>query len=93
MALGQLAALALMAWTIRSTDPLDFIGIKHIAGREPCFRRTLITHGRYRYTRHPMYFIVGSYHEEKLLIEQFGPAYLEYRKEVPRIFPGLPFPP
>jgi protein-S-isoprenylcysteine O-methyltransferase Ste14 len=40
-----------------------------------------------------MYFIVGSYHEEKLLIEQFGPAYLEYRKEVPRIFPGLPFPP
>jgi protein-S-isoprenylcysteine O-methyltransferase Ste14 len=120
MAAGQVAALTLMAWTIRSTDPLDFIGVKHIVGRQPRYRTTLITHGLYRYTRHPMYFtgllvmwltpemglnllslfslmslyfILGSYHEEKLLIKQFGTAYLEYRKKVPRIFPGLPFPP
>jgi protein-S-isoprenylcysteine O-methyltransferase Ste14 len=40
-----------------------------------------------------LYFIVGSYHEEMLLVKQFGPAYREYRKKVPRIFPGLAFPP
>lgn len=40
-----------------------------------------------------IYFIVGSYHEEQLLIDQFGPAYEDYRKKVPRFFPGLPFPP
>lgn len=120
MLAGQLAALTLMAWTIRSTDPLDFIGVKHIAGRQPRYRTTLTTHGLYRYTRHPMYFtsmllmwltpvmslnlltlfalmslyfVLGSYHEEKLMIGQFGTAYLEYRKKVPRIFPGLHFPP
>jgi len=40
-----------------------------------------------------IYFIVGSRHEEMLLVKQFGTAYQEYRKRVPRIFPGLPFPP
>jgi protein-S-isoprenylcysteine O-methyltransferase Ste14 len=40
-----------------------------------------------------LYFIVGSYHEEQLLVKQFGTAYVEYRRKVPRIFPGLPFPP
>ena len=40
-----------------------------------------------------IYFIVGSYHEEQLLMNQFGPAYEDYRNKVPRFFPGLPFPP
>jgi methanethiol S-methyltransferase len=40
-----------------------------------------------------LYFIIGSYHEEMLLVEQFGEAYRRYRRRVPRIFPGLPFPP
>jgi protein-S-isoprenylcysteine O-methyltransferase Ste14 len=40
-----------------------------------------------------LYFIVGSYHEEMLLVKQFGDSYRQYRRRVPRIFPGLPFPP
>jgi protein-S-isoprenylcysteine O-methyltransferase Ste14 len=118
MMAGQLAALALLVWTVMSTEPLDFIGIKQIQGGS--YRPTLTVNGLYRLSRHPMYltsmlimwlsprmtgnlltlfalmslyFIVGSYHEEMLLIKQFGPAYQEYRKKVPRIVPGLPFPP
>jgi protein-S-isoprenylcysteine O-methyltransferase Ste14 len=118
MMAGQLAALALLVWTVMSTQPLDFIGIKQILGGS--YRTTLTVDGLYRLSRHPMYltsmlimwlsprmtvnlltlfalmslyFIVGSYHEEMLLIKQFGPAYREYRKKVPRIVPGLPFPP
>lgn len=34
-----------------------------------------------------IYFYVGSYYEEKRLVEKFGEAYIKYRKEVPRIFP------
>jgi protein-S-isoprenylcysteine O-methyltransferase Ste14 len=45
------------------------------------------------FTLMSLYFIVGSYHEETLLVNQFGEAYQHYRKRVPRIFPGLPFPP
>jgi protein-S-isoprenylcysteine O-methyltransferase Ste14 len=40
-----------------------------------------------------LYFVLGSYHDEKSLVRQFGTDYLEYRRKVPRIFPGLPFPP
>jgi protein-S-isoprenylcysteine O-methyltransferase Ste14 len=40
-----------------------------------------------------LYFIVGSYHEEMLLEKQFGTDYRLYRRRVPRIFPGFPFPP
>jgi protein-S-isoprenylcysteine O-methyltransferase Ste14 len=120
MRAGQLGALVLLAWTIMSTEPLDFIGVKQLTGTSSPARPALTTHGLYRVSRHPMYFasmlvmwlsptmtlnlltlfalmslyfIVGSYHEEMLLVKQFGNAYREYRKSVPRIFPGLPFPP
>lgn len=33
------------------------------------------------------YFIIGSYYEEKKLIERFGDDYIEYQNKVPRIFP------
>jgi protein-S-isoprenylcysteine O-methyltransferase Ste14 len=116
----QLAALVLLIWTIMSTEPLDFIGLKQISGAGSPYRNTLTTHGLYRLSRHPMYFasmlvmwlsptmsvnlltlfalmslyfIVGSYHEEMLLVKQFGNEYKQYRRRVPRIFPGLPFPP
>lgn len=117
---GQIVSLILLAWTIQSTDPLDFIGIRQLSRAELIHSTTLTTRGLYRFSRHPMYFasmlvmwlsptmslnrltlfalmslyfIVGSYHEEKLLTRQFGSDYLEYRKKVPRIVPGLPFPP
>jgi protein-S-isoprenylcysteine O-methyltransferase Ste14 len=120
MRAGQLGALVLLAWTIMSTEPLDFIGIKQLSGARPPEGPTLTTYGLYRLSRHPMYFasmlimwlspamtvnlltlfalmslyfIVGSYHEEVLLVQQFGDAYRQYREAVPRIFPGLPFPP
>jgi protein-S-isoprenylcysteine O-methyltransferase Ste14 len=120
MMAGQLAAMGLLAWTVMSTEPLDFIGLKQISGARSPYRTTLTTHGLYRISRHPMYFtsmlvmwlspamsvnlltlfalmslyfIVGSYHEEMLLVKQFGNAYMQYRKRVSRIFPGLPFPP
>ena len=120
MIAGQLAALVLLLWTVMSTEPLDFIGIKQISRERASFRTTLTTRGLYRLSRHPMYFtsmlvmwlsprmsvnlltlyalmslyfIIGSYHEEMLLVKQFGPAYQHYCKRVPRIFPGLPFPP
>jgi protein-S-isoprenylcysteine O-methyltransferase Ste14 len=115
---GQLAALALLVWTVMSTEPLDFIGIKQI--HRASYRTTLTASGLYRFSRHPMYFtsmlvmwlsprmsvniltlfalmslyfMVGSYHEEMLLVKQFGEAYQQYRRRVPRIFPGIPFPP
>jgi len=117
---GQLAALVLLIWTVMSTEPLDFIGIKQLRGAGSTYGSTLTTRGLYRLSRHPMYFtsilvmwlsptmsvnlltlfalmslyfIIGSYHEEMLLVKQFGTAYEQYRKRVPRIFPGLPFPP
>jgi protein-S-isoprenylcysteine O-methyltransferase Ste14 len=34
------------------------------------------------------YFYIGSIHEEKLLVRQFGKQYLEYKKKLPRILPG-----
>jgi protein-S-isoprenylcysteine O-methyltransferase Ste14 len=39
------------------------------------------------------YFYVGSYYEEKKLIEVFGDEYKIYQKTVPRIFPLKPFNP
>lgn len=33
------------------------------------------------------YFYIGSYLEEKKMIEKFGSGYIEYIKKVPRIFP------
>ncbi len=40
-----------------------------------------------------IYFYVGSYYEEKKLIEIFGEKYKSYQKIVPRIFPLKPFHP
>jgi len=34
-----------------------------------------------------IYFYIGSYYEEKRLIEKFGEEYIKYKKEVPVIFP------
>jgi protein-S-isoprenylcysteine O-methyltransferase Ste14 len=34
-----------------------------------------------------LYFIVGSYHEEALLLAEFGEAYAGYRAQVPRFVP------
>jgi protein-S-isoprenylcysteine O-methyltransferase Ste14 len=39
------------------------------------------------------YFYIGSYYEEKKLIEVFGDEYKVYQKNVPRIFPLKPFHP
>ncbi|MCX6151150.1 MAG: isoprenylcysteine carboxylmethyltransferase family protein [Ignavibacteriales bacterium] len=36
-----------------------------------------------------IYFYVGSYYEEKKLLEKFGTEYYEYKRSVPRIFPTL----
>ncbi len=35
------------------------------------------------------YFYIGSFYEEKKLIGNFGDKYLEYQKNVPRIFPKI----
>ena len=40
-----------------------------------------------------IYFYVGSYYEEKKLVEIFGEKYKSYQKAVPRIFPLKPFNP
>lgn len=34
-----------------------------------------------------LYFIVGSYHEEALLLTEFGDPYAAYRAQVPRFVP------
>ena len=36
-----------------------------------------------------LYFMIGSIHEERLLIDQFGDEYLTYRQGVPRLIPVL----
>jgi protein-S-isoprenylcysteine O-methyltransferase Ste14 len=34
-----------------------------------------------------VYFYVGSFYEERKLVDKFGDEYLLYQKKVPRIFP------
>lgn len=36
-----------------------------------------------------LYFIIGSIHEEKLVVAEFGGDYVSYRKQVPRLVPSL----
>jgi protein-S-isoprenylcysteine O-methyltransferase Ste14 len=36
-----------------------------------------------------VYFYLGSIHEERMLAEKFGDAYLDYQRRVPRIVPRL----
>ena len=38
-----------------------------------------------------VYFVVGSMHEERLLADEFGPAYERYRRSVPGFVPRPPF--
>jgi protein-S-isoprenylcysteine O-methyltransferase Ste14 len=35
------------------------------------------------------YFVAGSFHEERLLLRQFGEEYEQYMRRVPRLVPGL----
>jgi amino acid transporter len=37
------------------------------------------------------YFYIGSFYEEKKLIEIFGNEYIEYKRKVPRLFPIMFF--
>ena len=37
-----------------------------------------------------IYFYIGSYYEEKKLVNYFGDTYIKYQKVVSRIFPGFP---
>ncbi len=39
------------------------------------------------------YFYIGSFYEEKKLVEKFGEFYKNYQKQVPRIFPAKIFHP
>ena len=39
-----------------------------------------------------LYFIVGSYFEERKLIKTFGEDYLKYKNEVPAFIPHLRYP-
>lgn len=34
-----------------------------------------------------LYFVIGSIHEEQLLVDEYGEAYLDYRRQVPRFIP------
>jgi len=38
-----------------------------------------------------LYFYIGSYFEERKLVEIFGHRYVEYQKKVPRLFPFVLF--
>jgi protein-S-isoprenylcysteine O-methyltransferase Ste14 len=34
-----------------------------------------------------LYFVVGSVHEEHRLLDEFGAAYRDYQRQVPRLIP------
>ncbi len=38
-----------------------------------------------------LYFWIGTYFEEKKMLREFGTAYLQYQKKVPRLFPFIKF--
>ncbi len=51
---GQLTAVALVWWAVRQTDAWVFLGLRQaLTGEEPPLR--LVTHGLYRWVRHPIY--------------------------------------
>jgi protein-S-isoprenylcysteine O-methyltransferase Ste14 len=37
-----------------------------------------------------LYMYLGSFHEERRLIREFGQTYRDYQRQVPRLFPRLP---
>jgi protein-S-isoprenylcysteine O-methyltransferase Ste14 len=37
-----------------------------------------------------LYMYIGSFHEERRLIHEFGETYRTYQRQVPRLFPRLP---
>jgi protein-S-isoprenylcysteine O-methyltransferase Ste14 len=37
-----------------------------------------------------LYMYIGSFHEERRLIHEFGETYRAYQRQVPRLFPRLP---
>jgi methanethiol S-methyltransferase len=39
-----------------------------------------------------LYLVIGAYFEERKLVQQFGPAYLEYKKNTPMLIPGMLYP-
>jgi len=39
------------------------------------------------YTIFTLYFYLGSIHEERRLLAEFGPAYADYQQQVPRLIP------
>lgn len=65
-----------------SRHPLYFFGILFLG-----FRSTMDLFYLTMFICITLYFIIGSYYEEKKLIEKFGDEYREYQKNVPRLFP------
>ncbi len=37
-----------------------------------------------------LYFYIGTFYEERRLLAEFGPAYVEYQRQVPRLLPRPP---
>ena len=97
------------------SQALDYLAGKEI-GRESGLGETLVTHGLYRYMRHPLYtfsllllwpnpwmtrnyliltvlitvyFVLGSFIEERRLEGDFGEAYADYKKGVARFIPFI----
>lgn len=52
--LGQLLGLALLVAGVLQTDPLAFVGLRGLFDPNPPEAK-LVTHGPYRYVRHPLY--------------------------------------
>ncbi len=48
---------------------------------------TMTLHLLVLYCLGTLYFVVGSFHEEALLVDTFGDAYRDYREQVPRFLP------
>ena len=83
------------------TDPQHFTGNLVTSGifryvRHPLYlfsslflwlTPTMTQNQRVLYWLMTLYFVVGSVHEEQILADEFGDAYVEYKAQVPRFFP------
>lgn len=108
-----LSATIILAGMVQ-TDLWHFIGFRQLLKRPESVQTPMITHGLYRYMRHPLYtggmlFIwftpvmttsllafnlaatlylyIGSIFEERRLVVEFGQAYRDYQRHVPRFIP------